>query len=1063
MPYVDSALLLPLGTSLLFLLWLSFCGAALVRFCCSIRSWTLLPPLGLAAGCAIFLVCANLVGKVGALPEGSGIAVLVGRVGTVPLAFGAAFLAISALGVYASIRLWPHSWQLPSRQTLLAVCGYSLLALVLAYVCLAIRNQSYFYDFPTHLAFATTIARDNLPVRNPYSPVSPSGYHYGAALLVAALSRAAGLPAVTGYQLLAALQGAALLLLVFALGREAGKHFLWGLACLLAALSMGSLVLWRPFAALPPALSHLLGGNLSLNALLQFPNLRNYIETVYPIVSFSSDLHWLLIYPHRLAAFFTVAALAVLLVGPGRRRWGHTTMALSIAIAAAIALYDETMLPLALMALAWPLLLLRRQPRRLAIWSGGIIATIGLIALQGGSVTDALFGTTGSRPPFSLYSPAEFSRSLIFTKVLPEGWLWILPPLPLAASALIFIWKRWWLGLMLCGFGFAGYLGFHIVEYQGLIGSGQWARVVNLSFLALALTAPLAVARLLREAPWWRTALVSLFLLPVALPTLIQPTSSIVSDLGRSIALYHPTTDELTYTPENTDPALFITPQITDPSVFRELVYFRIAYRDVGQLLPDDSVVLTQHPVSFAIATGLTTAYAPTSGLTLFPSHRYIPDPAFYDAFWRLDPAAWRALGATAVLYHHNTYHSLPLGARRLVEDSGWFITHYDESDFLLLAPNEAFFRYGNASPSTFASFRAALTPRDTVFLSPNLPYGVGQALVHLLSDHPTAGLGPDLSSHHWMELMRPPGLDSASAVWHVRSHMDTRLAGIFPEAALWEWRAPSESAGVYPNAPIPAFAPLELSAGQSLALQANHSSLVLDDAPGMATSVHFRSLSLVLAGHPGSVVQICAPAGCAQRDLGGATWTYSLPLTAENTQFTLSVLHGRAFVAGTLGFSDRLAAVRTTGVVIRPRQTDNAIKVDVSYFNFQGWTLGNGVAWQLVRVDSEQERRVLSRPSQLIIFGERGDIVYTLAPDGSHAEHNYTESPPLFEQARALPDGEYRLFLSFFIDQFRAADRIPAAHFRVQEGTIVSFTPLPQIARLSFGVEHTETVVLEE
>ena len=1035
-PYVDSTLLLPLSISLLLLLWVSYCGAVLVRFCCSIRSWTLLPPLGFAAGCAIFLVCANLVGYFR----------------SVPFAFGGAFLLLSALGIFASFRLRPHSWQLPSLHSLLAVCGYSLLALVLTYVCLAIRNQSYFYDFPTHLAFATTIARDNLPVRNPYSPVSPSGYHYGAALLVAALSRAAGLPAVTGYQLLASLQGAALLLLVFALGREAGKHFLWGLACLLAALSMGSLVLWWPFAAFPPALSHLLGGNLSLNALLQFPSLRNYIELVYPIVSFSSDLRWLLIYPHRLAAFFTVAALAVLLVGPGRRRWGHTTMALSIAIAAAVALYDETMLPLALMALAWPLLLLRRQPRRLAIWSGGIIATIGLFALQGGSVTDALFGATGSRPPFSLYSPAEFSRSLVFTKVLPDGWLWILPPLPLAASALIFTWKRWWLGLMLCGFGFAGYLGFHLLHFQGVAGTGEFARVVNLSFLALALTAPLAVARLLREAPWWRTALVSLLLLPVALPTLLQPVASVVSDLRREISLHYPDL-----------PGLVHTPQITDPYVFQELVFFHDAYRDIGPLLPDDSVVLTRYPVSFAIATGLTTAYAPTSGLTLYPSHRYIPDPAFYDAFWRLDPAAWRALGATAVLYRHKTYYSLPPAARRLVEASGWFITHYDENEFLLLTPSEAFLRYETAPPNTFASFRAALTPRDTVFLSPNLPYGVGQALVHLLSDHPVAGLGPDPSSHDWMELMRPPGLDSASAVWHARSHVDMRLAGIFPEAALWEWRAPIESVGVYPNAPIPAFAPRELSAGQSLALQANHSSLVLDDTPGMATSVHFSSLSLVLAGRPGSVVNICTPAGCAQRDLNGATWTYSLPLTAENTQFTLSVLHGRAFVAGTLGYADQLTAARTTGVVIQPRQTDNAIEVIVSYFNFQGWTHGDGVAWQLERVVSERERRVLSRPSQLIIFGELGDVVYTIGPDGSHAEHNFTESPPLYDQARALPDGEYRLFLSFLIDHFRAADRIPAAHFRVQEGTIVSFTPLPQIARLSFSAEHTETVVLEE
>ena len=1035
MPYVDSALLLPLGTSLLLLLWISLCGAALVRFCCSIRSWTLLPPLGLAAGCAIFLVCANLLGYFR----------------SVPFAFGGAFLLLSALGIFASFRLRPRSWQLPSRHSLLAVCGYSLLALVLAYVCLAIRNQSYFYDFPTHLAFATTIARDNLPVRNPYSPVSPSGYHYGAALLVAALSRAAGLPAVTGYQLLASLQGAALLLLVFALGREAGKHFLWGLACLLAALSMGSLVLWWPFAAFPPALSHLLGGNLSLNAFLQFPSLRKYIELVYPIVSFSSDLRWLLIYPHRLAAFFTVAALAVLLVGPGRRRWGHTTMALSITIAAAIALYDETMLPLALMALAWPLLSLRRNPHRLAIWSGGIIATIGLIALQGGSVTDALFGNAGSGSLLSLRSVPDAARTVTLTRMLPEGWLWILPPLPLAASALIFTWKRWWLGLMLCGFGFAGYLGFHSVEYQGAIGTGQWARVVNLSFLTLALVTPLAVARLLRDAQPWRTALVAFLLMPVALPTLLQPVASVLSELPREISLHDPDLPGLAY-----------TPQITDPYVHQELVYFHDVYRDVGQLLPDDSVILTQHPVSFVIATGLPAAYGSIDGITLYASHIYFPGPAFHDAFWRLDPAAWRALGATAVLYHQGMYYSLPPSARELLESDGWFLRRYDDHEFLLFTPTEAFLQYGPSPANTLSALMMLLPSTDTLYLSTDLPFGMGQALVRQLKDRPTVGLGPENRVHQWITVNRPVSLTEAEATWHVRSHVDARLAGIFPEAALWEWRAPSESAGVYPNAPIPAFAPLELSAGQSLALQANHSSLVLDDAPGMATSVHFRSLSLVLAGRPGSVVQICAPAGCAQRDLDGATWTYRLPLTAENTQFTLSVLHGRAFVAGTLGYADQLTAARTTGVLIQPRQTDNAIEVVVSYFNFQGWTLGHGVAWQLVRVVSERERRVLSRPSQLIIFGELGDVVYTLGPDGSHAEHNYTISP-VIEQDKALSDGEYRLFLSFFIDHFRAADRIPAAHFRVQEGTIVSFTPLPQIARLSFSAEHTETVVLEE
>ena len=871
MPFVDDALLLPLAVSSLLLLWVSFCGAALVRFCCSIRSWTLLPPLGFAAGCAIFLVCANLLGYFL----------------SVPLAFAGAFLLLSALGVFASFQLRSRSRLLPSRHSLLAVCGYSLLALVLAYVCLAVRNQSYFYDFPTHLAFATTIARDNLPVRNPYSPVSPSGYHYGAALLVAALSRAAGLPAVTGYQLLAALQGAALLLLVFALGREAGKHFLWGLACLLAALSMGSLVLWRPFAALPPALSHLLGGNLSLNTLLQFPSLRVYIESVYPIVSYSSDLHWLLIYPHRLAGFFTVAALAVLLVGPGCRRWGHSTMALSIAIAAAIALYDETMLPLALMALAWPLLLLRRNPHRLLIWVGGLLAVIGLVAFQGGSITDALFSSSGSRPPFSLYSPAEFSRSLVFAKVLPEGWLWILPPLPLAASALVFIWKRWWLGLMLCGFGFAGYIGFHLLHFQGIAGIGEFVRVVNLSFFALALTAPLAIALVLRDAPPWRTALTAILLLPIIVPTLTQPMASIAFDLRKGIDLRHMYTANLTY-----------TPQITDPAVTKQLFHNWDAYHDVAQLLPANSVVLTEYPISFVIATGIPAAFAPTSDLIFFPTHRYIPDPAFYDAFWRLDPAAWRAMGATMILYSRMTYDALPPSVRRLVEVDGWFVKRYEGDEFLLLEPTEALYRYGSTPPNTLSALREALAPTDTLFLSPDLPYSIGQALVHLLKDHPVTGLGPDPASHAWVELTRPRELKAEQAVWHVLSDSAVRKSGILPEAAMWHWRAPSESVGVYPNDTIPAFSPRLLAAGQSLRLHASRQDLVLEDGPTVTSPVQFRSLSLVLAGHPGSVVQVCSPAGCAQRDLAGGTWAIGLALTSEQAQFSINVFRssGRGF-----------------------------------------------------------------------------------------------------------------------------------------------------------------------
>ena len=900
------------------------------------------------------------------------------------------------------------------------------------------------------LAIATTIARDNLPVRNPYSPISPSGYHYGAALLVAALSRAAGLPAATGYQLLAALQGAALLLLVFALGREAGKHFLWGLACLLAALSMGSLVLWWPFAAFPPALSHLLGGNLSLNALLQFPSLRKYIELVYPIVSFSSDLRWLLIYPHRLAAFFTVAALAVLLVGPGRRRWGHTTMALSIAIAAAVALYDETMLPLALMALAWPLLFLRRELRHLLIWLGGLLAAIGLIAFQGGSVTDALFGTTGSGSLLSLRSVPDAARSVTLTRMLPEGWLWIFPPLPLAASALIFIWKRWWLGLMLCGFGFAGYLGFHIVEYQGVIGSGQWARVVNLSFLTLALVTPMAVARLLRDAQPWRTALVAFLLMPVLLPTLTQPAASIISDLRKEVAFHHPES-----------PGLVYTPQITDPWVTRRLFENRDVYRDIAQVLPDDSVVLTQHPVSFVIATGLPAAYGSIDGITLYASHIYFPGPAFYDAIWRLDPAAWRALGATAVLYHQRMYYSLPPSARELLETDGWFLRRNDDRQLLLFTPTEEFLQYGPTPANTLSALMTLLPSTDTLYLSTDLPFGMGQALVRQLKDRPTAGLGPENRIHQWITVNRPVSLTEAEATWHVRKDSEVRLSGTLPEAALWHWRAPNESVGVYPNDTIPAFSPRLLAAGRSLRLHASRQDLVLEDGPTITSPVQFRSLSLVLAGNPGSVVQVCSPAGCAQRDLGGGTWVIGLPLNADLSQFTLSAVQGEAFIAGTLGFSEHLTAVRAPGVVLRSRQIGNIIEVDANYFNRQGWTHGDGVAWHLVKVAAGKEQSGLWWPSQLIIHGEHGDVRLTLDPSGTFAESNFT-NPPSLNQVQALTDGEYQLYLAFTIDPFGVVDRVPAARFLVSEGSIVAFTPLPQIALLSYGTEHVEPLVLE-
>ena len=158
---------------------------------------------------------------------------------------------------------------------------------------------------------ATTMGPLSLPLRSAKVPIYPH---------------------VIGYQLLAAMQGAALLLLVFALGRDAGKHVLWGLVCLIAALAMGSLVVWWPFAGISPQLADLVRGNFSQESILEFPSLGKHIDLVYPFRSFSTDLRWLLVYPHRVAGFLTVVALAVTVVGPGETQsgtWSHSIVYLS--------------------------------------------------------------------------------------------------------------------------------------------------------------------------------------------------------------------------------------------------------------------------------------------------------------------------------------------------------------------------------------------------------------------------------------------------------------------------------------------------------------------------------------------------------------------------------------------------------------------------------------------------------------------------------------------------------------------------------------------------------------
>ena len=56
-------------------------------------------------------------------------------------------------------------------------------------------------------------------------------------------------------------------------------------------------------------------------------------------------------------------------------------------------------------------------------------------------------------------------RSIVFDQGdAPRGVALDTPSASARCQALlVFIWKRWWLGLMLCGYGFAGYVWFSFV------------------------------------------------------------------------------------------------------------------------------------------------------------------------------------------------------------------------------------------------------------------------------------------------------------------------------------------------------------------------------------------------------------------------------------------------------------------------------------------------------------------------------------------------------------------------------------------------------------------------
>jgi hypothetical protein len=379
-----------------------------------------------------------------------------------------------------------------------------------------------------------------------------------------------------------------------------------------------------------------------------------------------------------------------------------------------------------------------------------------------------------------------------------------------------------------------------------------------------------------------------------------------------------------------------------------------------------------------------------------------------------------------------------------------FFTQRYAKGDLLLFQATAEFLAQPPARAGTLRALAAELPLGSSVFVSPELAYGIGQSLLRLLKDYPTAGLDLDPAVLIWMQLSRPSDLTRETAEWWVLDDSEARWLGLAPESARWRFSAPGLSAGVYPNGAMPAFPLHPLPEGERLSFQAV--SLFARTEGGIAheTSIPYTAFKLLLAGRPGTVVEVCAATICQRLALKGLVWSLTLPLSSASQAIEVRSTAGTVFVSGSLGYGSKVEASVATGLVIQPRIVDGAVEVDAEYFNSEGWRAGGGVAWQLFRSLQGEEQHMRWWPSQILMVGDGGTVRLRIAPDGKATEHNFTiPAQPL--PAEVLPDGEYALYLTFAFAPGWVVDRVPTARFTVQEGKVAGLVVPPQIVRLSF------------
>ena len=623
------------------------------------------------------------------------------------------------------------------------VVGFGVAALVLFWIVLAGRQTLSIVDAYLHLGLASSIRAGTFPPAFPWHPDLPAPYHYGADMLIALLAPPFGPDMAFTTELFEAYAWTSLALIVATWLFNRGSWVPVLAACPLL-LSFG---LWTQLHNIPPP------GIVQIPVVTGVPEagLRASLGEIYwPYVKFpwgaavdaSPPNVWK---PHFVLAYgLALVVLERVCSHREARVSARLTLALLVAF---LGLVDEIIAPLVLgLWTAWEALPLVAgwRLKHSVDWRALVRAAAGpasatlLLALAGGPITDALFGSSPSGLSIGWVADAGGRRPVGVASGLPGG-LGVLEAgvLPVCVAALLLAWRSR-LTVSLAAAAGVLLLAALTVQYEfslDVVRLDGHAR----NFALLALLVALGY-RLDGLRPRWRYAAGAALVALVTWPTAITPVKNLGVAVTRGPQLANAEADSSV---DWRVSSRFALPQPMSDDV--------VAY--IRDRTAHDARILSPRPMEMTIVTGRSNASAYAEFVQFVPRF----GPEYLDAISFLEPSAVKRLRVSYIHASDDWESQLPDKARRWLHDPDLFeLLIRDGADSLYLVRQTFLDMETMPPPESFEALRQAVQDSSTVYLSPSVEPANSIRAAIVLSR------------------ARLLGEARATPTWHSRPHVET-------------------------------------------------------------------------------------------------------------------------------------------------------------------------------------------------------------------------------------------------------------------------------------------------